>query len=407
MSRRRRRGRWLVAALALVVAAALGAASWLLLVYPKERASGSGEAFVVEVPRGANARRVAGLLEERGVVESARVFGFYLRVIGVDQELRAGPVLLSGDLAPSEVARRLSRRSDRVPVRVTVPEGYTRFDIAARLEALGVCEAGPFLEATAEPPEGVDAPSAEGFLFPDTYDFRKGDRAARVAERMVTNGARRREALFAEHAERVAELEAELGWGTAEILTLASIVEKEAAVADERPRIAGVFLNRIRSATFLPQRTGGCPRGPDGPRERCGCLQADPTVSYGCLAEPERAPSCAAFDGRITRAMLEDPANRYSTYRHGGLPPGPIANPGLAAIEAVLTPDAHDYLYFVARGGGRHAFSAELEDHNAAVDRYILGEGDDEGDGDEGEGDATELDTTQPGATEHDGPDAP
>ena len=138
------------------------------------------------------------------------------------------------------------------------------------------------------------------------------------------------------------------------MITLASIVEAEAAVAAELPVIAGVFLNRLRDPEFRPKR-----------------LQADPTVSYGCRLQPS-LPSCAGFDGRrITRAMLAGADNPYNTYRHEGLPPGPVGNPGLAAVEAVLAPAEHDYLYFVARGGGRHAFSATLEEHNRAVERYL------------------------------------
>src|SRR5690606_9787343 len=141
---------------------------------------------------------------------------------------------------------------------------------------------------------------------------------------------------------------AEIGMGAHEVVVLASVVEKEAAVADERPIIAGVFLNRLRSETFRPRRR----------------LQADPTVSYGCLAEPEGARSCARFDGRITGAMRDAPRISYCSYRNEGLPPGPIANPGLAAITAVLDPTRHNYLYFVARGGRRHHFSATLDAHN-------------------------------------------
>src|SRR5690606_9189799 len=139
----------------------------------------------------------------------------------------------------------------------------------------------------------------------------------------------RRFASLAEaRAEALGRLSSELGFARHQVVILASIVEKEAAVDDERALIAGVFLNRLRSSTFRPLHR----------------LQADPTVSYGCLAMPE-VPSCAGFGGRISRAMLEDAQNAYNTYRHGGLPPGPIANPGLASLEAVLVPAEHDYLF--------------------------------------------------------------
>ncbi len=164
----------------------------------------------------------------------------------------------------------------------------------------------------------------------------------------------RMEAVREQHAARLTELGETLGWTFQEVLTLASVVEKEAAAAVERRTIAGVFLNRLQSETFRPLQR----------------LQADPTVSYGCIAEPDATPSCANFRGTITRAMLSDSGNRYNTYRHPGLPPTPICNPGLPSIEAVLDPEPHDYLYFVARGHGRHSFSATLEEHNEAVARY-------------------------------------
>ncbi len=136
-----------------------------------------------------------------------------------------------------------------------------------------------------------------------------------------------------------------------EALTLASIVEREARVAEERPIIAGVFVNRLVAPTFRPHR-----------------LQADPTVAYGCLTAPQAAPTCAAFDGRhITKVMVRDVQNPYNTYGLEGLPPGPICNPGLSALEAVVAPAAHDFFYFVATGDGRHSFSRTLQEHNARV----------------------------------------
>jgi UPF0755 protein len=122
-------------------------------------------------------------------------------------------------------------------------------------------------------------------------------------------------------------------------------------VAEERPTIAGVFMNRLTSPDFRPHR-----------------LQADPTVAYGCLVARDRIPSCAGFDGkRITPAMVRDPDNPYSTYRIEGLPPGPISNPGLSALEAALAPAQHEYFYFVTHGGGRHHFTRTLEEHNQRV----------------------------------------
>jgi UPF0755 protein len=130
-------------------------------------------------------------------------------------------------------------------------------------------------------------------------------------------------------------------------------VEREAADSSEHPLIASVFYNRLRDPTFRPLKA----------------LESDPTAGYGCLVEPALAPSCAGFQGQITPALLRDPKNRYNTYRHGGLPPGPIANPGESALAAVLTPATSDYLYFVASGRGKHAFSRTFEEHRRAIQR--------------------------------------
>jgi UPF0755 protein len=341
-------------ALGLGVLVLLGtlAVTALLVVYPREVRAGRGRTFVVAIPENADARAVADLLHDREVIDDPWIFAVYLRITNADDVLRRGDVLLGDRLRPDEVARRLRSDRDGVPVRVTVPEGYTRFDVARRLDATGVCDEAAFLEASALPPDGIEAPSAEGYLFPDTYELRTQSDPRAVVRRMVRNHFERTEELYERHGLALERLQEDLGMGPHEVVVLASVVEKEAAVADERAIIAGVFLNRLRSETFRPRRR----------------LQADPTVSYGCLAEPTAAPSCARFDGRITRAMLDDAANRYNSYRHEGLPPGPIANPGLASIVAVLDPTVHDYLYFVARGGRRHRFSATLERHNEGVD---------------------------------------
>jgi UPF0755 protein len=135
-----------------------------------------------------------------------------------------------------------------------------------------------------------------------------------------------------------------------DVVTLASIVEKEAASDDERATIASVFLNRLRDPDFKPK-----------------LLQCDPTAAYGCLVAPEKAPSCAGYSGRVTPAINNDPANPYSTYKREGLPPGPIANPGAKSLEAAMAPATTRFLYFVARGEGHHTFSENYEAHTAAI----------------------------------------
>ncbi|MEM8608765.1 MAG: endolytic transglycosylase MltG [Myxococcota bacterium] len=343
----------LTLAAVMTVLLALG---WLFVIYPdSDGPRPEAEEVILEVEPGMTLRTLAGELEQAGVIRSRRVWTLYMRLRGLDRDLRQGKIRLRTPMTPEEVARHATTRLGRIQVRITIPEGFNRFDIANRLEEFGVCPAEDFLDATEDASllasYGVEADNAEGYLFPDTYEFDDQTKPRRVVERMLANWTRRYEEIEEEHAESFAELDS---WTTHDVLTLASIVEKEAALAAERPRIAGVFRNRLSSPKFLPRKR----------------LQADPTVSYGCVAEPDEASSCDDFDGAITRAMLDDRDNRYNTYRHSGLPPGPISNPGKAAILAVIEPERHDYFYFVARGAGRHHFSKTLRQHNIAVQRH-------------------------------------
>lgn len=348
--------RLLSVAVLVAVMAMLLALGWLFVIYPDSDGPRDGpEEVILEVPEGMTLEALANELFEAGVIENKEVWVLYMRLRGLDRFLRQGKIRFRTPMTPEEVARYATTRLGRIQVRITIPEGFNRFDIAARLEEFGVCRAEDFLDATEDSAllasYGVEANNAEGYLFPDTYEFDDQTKPRRVVERMLANWTRRYEEIEREHADSLVRLQ---GWTTHDIVTLASIVEKEAAVAGERHRIAGVFRNRLSSKRFLPRRR----------------LQADPTVSYGCIAEPDAAASCADFDGTITRAMLDDPDNPYNTYRHSGLPPGPISNPGQAALLSVIEPEEHDFYYFVARGSGRHHFSKTLRQHNIAVRKF-------------------------------------
>lgn len=327
-----------------------------MLVYPRRPAIAPGPERNYAVPRGATPARVAADLGVLGVVETPWLFSVYLSLRGAPGDFREDEVaVLRAGMTPRELASALARGLGARTLRVTLPEGLDREQVVERLVGAGVADARSLRRAMEDPTLreefGITAGSVEGHLQPDTYDFREGEPAREVVRRLLATRRERLDVLFAQHEDAVLRLREEFGFGRDEVIVLASIVEEEAAVADERPRIAGVFFNRLRSTTFLPARR----------------LQSDPTVSYGCRFERASSPSCAGFAGTITRAMLEDATNRYNTYRHAGLPPGPICSPGLASIEAVLAPEQHRFLYFVARGGRRHAFSETLEEHNAAV----------------------------------------
>jgi UPF0755 protein len=321
------------------------------------RASGAVE---IEWPPATTPEEAAALLAGAGLVESPSTMAVFLRATGGTQSFVAGPHFLPEGATPWELRQLLSRSSLRPSARVVVPEGFCRFDVAARLEKLRVVSRRAFLEASADPllldelgiehDGSVGAESAEGYLFPATYDLPVDSDAKDVVRRLAGEADRRWATLAALHVDGLASLRATLGWGRREAITMASMIEKEAVVDDERPLIASVFYNRILNPEFRSHR-----------------LQSDPTSMYGCLVAPDQVPACADFAGKATPAINQDPNNRYSTYVHAGLPPGPICNPGARSISAALSPAATRYLFFVAAGGGRHTFSESLDAHNEAV----------------------------------------
>lgn len=337
---------------ALLVLALVAGALALLVVYPSTRGPGSGKGVSFVVSPGQSAIEQSRQLADLGLVASPRLFALFMLSHGWATAPAPGPHFVPDDLEPGELLRRLQRFGLGARVKVTFPEGFTRFDIARRLEEKRVCSAASFLAAS-ERPEllaelGLKG-SAEGFLFPATYELAADADPEHVVRRMKTEFDRRLAQLELAHSLSQSPLAA-LGWGTRELVILASMVEKEAVVDDERPLIAAVFLTRLRDPAFKRK-----------------VLQCDPTAGYGCLVLGAAVPACAGYAGKITHDINAAAENTYSTYTHEGLPPGPIANPGVKSLEAALTPANTRHLYFVARGGGRHAFSETFDDHHAAV----------------------------------------
>lgn len=360
-------------AVTAAVLLALGAelARWLATAH-----AGRGQRVRVTLRAEDDAAQVTRALWEAGVVDRPWLFHPLAALTGAAARARRGTVALRDDLTPWAVLRAL--RSGRAGlVRVTFPEGFTRFDMARRLEHAEVCAAEAFLAATEQPAvlarHGVptEAGSVEGLLFPETYDLPIGSEAEAVVDRMVAVFHRRVQALLAARPEALpaagalvqetapgaradgAALDPTL-WA---VVTLASLVERETGHPDDRAHVAGVFWNRLTRPDFRPR-----------------LLQSDPTVRYGCLVRARRgepAGPCAAPDGTLRRvpntAMLADAANRWNTYRHEHLPPSPIANPGAAALRAALSPLPCDDLYFVAGPDGRSTFAATLADHHRNV----------------------------------------
>jgi UPF0755 protein len=334
-----------------------------LTSYPERPGTGSSEVIAMTIPAGASFPQVLELLEMHGIVASddARAFKLFVLHRGAAQKITAGKHEFRGDMTPEEILEELQRSQPATERRVTVPEGLHSVQIATLLADAGLGGGQQQLLAAMRDAElltrlEVPAASAEGYLFPDTYQFSTQASAAQIVERMIT----RHQQVYAEvrrtHHDGAQELAAELGWNDHQIVIMASLIEKETGQAAERPRIASVFLNRLRFTTFKPK-----------------LLQTDPTIVYGCTVPERKSEACLEFEGRIRRIHLRDPDNSYNTYTHEGLPPGPISNPGRAALEAVLAPERTRYLYFVARNDGTHQFSKSVQEHEAAVDKYIRG----------------------------------
>lgn len=355
---------WGFGALAGTLALAAGG---LLLGYGRSGGHAPGRVVEVDWPAGLSPEEAAERLADLGLIESRETMAIFLRATGGTDDFVPGPHLLYDGATPWDLRRLLSRSFLRPMARITIPEGFNRFDIATRLEKLHISGKKAFLGASADPhllgelgiaPKGSSSvESAEGHLFPATYDFPKDSDAREVVKRLVAESEKRWQTLAAKHNDSLDKLKGSLGWGRREILIIASLIEKEAAVDEDRPLIASVFFNRLSDPEFKPKR-----------------LQSDPSSAYGCIAFPQEAPSCADFAGKPTPAINRDARNRYSTYVHSGLPPGPIANPGSKSLEAAMSPPPTRYYYFVAAGGGKHAFSETLDAHNDAIHRPRSGD---------------------------------
>ncbi len=326
-----------------------------ILALPYKRAAGVGRAVDVEIAAGTSDADVIAKLVAAGVVDSPTLFSLYAKTRG-GVEAKPGRHLLSDDLSPAEVLRRIRRSPDAAKVRITIPEGFHRFDIAKRLFEKRICDREAFLAATTDTAllnELGLGSSAEGYLFPATYELPANADPADVVRRMVAEAKGRIDKLLKMNPGGLDALKP-LAMGMREAILLASVVEKEAVMDDERPIIASVFINRMKD----PKDTGGR-------------LEADPTAGYGCLVSEPPPPTCAAWltagSTKVNAAIQHDPANRWSTYTHPGLPPTPIANPGEKSIAAVLNPAPTKFFYFVAKGGGRHTFSETRAAHDAAV----------------------------------------
>jgi UPF0755 protein len=305
----------------------------------------AGEVVFV-VKSGETVQTVAANLQRLKLISDAKLFGWIVRYWGADGDIQAGVYSLRPNMTMEEIMGEL-RHGRMAATTVTIREGWRAEEIAALLEQVNVVPAAEFLDAVnrgelnyaflAAREPGSPA-SLEGFLFPDTYQFPQKTTARRVLEIMLQNwDARVPEELRAKAKEQ--------GLTLYEVVTLAAIVEREAVVAEERPVIASVYLNRLRKGMYL---------------------QADPTVQY--------AKGYDANTKKWWNPMVQEEAfsvkSPYNTFLQAGLPPTPICNPGAGAIKGVLQPENTPYLYFYAKGDGSHAFATTYEDHLKNQEQY-------------------------------------
>jgi UPF0755 protein len=297
---------------------------------------GFGEPVILDFPKGTSTQAMADELARSGVIRYSWQF-LMARALHPGKKLQAGEYLFSRSDTPRDIFSRIAR-GDVFFYELVVPEGSNMFDIAASLARFDFLNPAAFLSAARNPALirdlAPDAPTLEGYLFPTTYRITRATTGQQLCVMMT--------GVFRRHWR---DLETSLPPGVPvnDIVTLASLVEKETAVPDERRRVASVFENRLSKGMTL---------------------DCDPTTIYAALLEDR-------YHGAIYRSDLNSD-NPYNTYRHAGLPPGPIANPGLASLQAALAPAETDYLYFVAKGDGSggHQFSTTMQEHNLAVQRY-------------------------------------
>lgn len=319
-----------------VVLTAIASACLQLAWYAKTPADPNAANVRFEVLRGNGLAAIAKQLERTGIIMQPKWFVLTARLSGDDVRVRAGEYMLSPAMTPLEVLDALIN-GKAVLYKLTVPEGVNLSQIAMLAQKAGFGEARNFIKIANNPAvfstQVAGASSLEGYLFPDTYHFNKDETPEKIIRAMTKR-------FYFVFNEKWKNRAAQIKMSVHEIVTLASIIEKETAATHERVIVSSVYHNRLKKGIRL---------------------QSDPTVIYGIKG----------FDGNITKKHLETPTP-YNTYMNKGLPPGPIASPGKASLTAALYPADTKFLYFVAKKDGTHKFSTSLEAHNRAVRKYQL-----------------------------------
>ena len=328
------RSRLLKFLLLTAMAVALLAALFAFELYRFAHRPSVRQTTVFQVQPGDSLKAISRRLEQQELITSARQFSLLVRLRGLGSRLQAGEYECKAGKTPLEIIELL--RSGRVKTyQVTIPEGFTMREIG-NLLAGGPCSRDEFNRLVVDrdfmEKWGIQAASCEGYLFPSTYHYTRNTSCGQLLSLMLKT-------FNDQYRKILAAAKKPPAYHRHELITLASIVQKEAGNEEEMPLIAAVIFNRLRKGMRL---------------------ECDPTVIYG-LGE--------RFDGNLRKKDLRD-SSPYNTYRHRGLPPGPICNPGAAALRAVFSPASVDYLYFVSRNNGSHYFSSTLKEHNRAVNRF-------------------------------------
>ena len=294
-----------------------------------------GSRINIEIKKGVSSKDISTLLLQKGLIGDSLAFNLLARIRGVVSGLKAGEYMLSSEMTPNEILNKIAK-GQVVQHQITIPEGYNIYEIADILQKNNFTQKDTFIALAFDPDTvkklGLNATSLEGYLFPETYSFEKNVSDYEILKKMVDTFKKK----IMTHEIKADMEKSKLSFH--EMVTLASVIEKETGKEEERPLVSAVFHNRLKKKMRL---------------------QSDPTVIY----------ALKDFDGNIRKKDLKVDSP-YNTYRYGGLPPGPIANPGLNSIKTALRPANVNYLYFVSKKNGEHKFSSNLKEHNRAVLKY-------------------------------------
>jgi len=323
----------------LIMIAIIGVGAFFYWQYANSAVT-AREAVTVNIPEGASTGQIADILQDAGLIKNAAAFRFYTRQEGIDNNLKPGEYTFeAGSIDFAAISMVLIQGKQAEGIKVTIPEGLTVLETGSLLAEKGLVDLDAFVEYTINgdfpydylPAKGTPE-RLEGFLFPSTYQMMPDWGVEKITNTLLGQFDK----VLTEEWRAQAEKQ---GMSISEIVTLASIIEKEAKVPEDRPIISGVFYNRLKK----PMRLESCA-----------------TIQY-ILGEVKPVLSYADLE-------VESP---YNTYKHDGLPPGPIACPGASALEAALYPEDNDYYYFLAKPDGSHYFSKTLAEHNAAKQKYL------------------------------------